>query len=258
MSIAAFAWAYKLYKVKMLKVSLSRIFLLLWEEKMIFISLVVISLYTTTNVVILGLFKDNEQVGYYTAAQKLIDVAGAVISFPLAQTLFPFIGGAFNEDFNKGIETTKKIFPIIILLAAAFSIFLFFIGPIVLLWFYGQHFAQSISIIKILAFVPLIVSINNFFCIQVMLNLKMDKEFFFVTVGGAIVGLILNLCMVRYTGSVGTAWNWLVVETVITLCAYIILRFKNIDLIDFNHFKPNNILIHLQSVVSNFNDKVNK
>ena len=115
-ALASFIWAIKKYKLKFIKTGLKEILRLLKNEAVVFLSLILISLYTITNIIILGLFQDSEKVGFYTGGQKLITIVYSVISIPLSHALFPYIGKAFSENHQKAILIVQKIIPLIILL----------------------------------------------------------------------------------------------------------------------------------------------
>ncbi|RZK26540.1 MAG: flippase [Flavobacterium sp.] len=234
--VFSFFWAYKKYNLEFIPINVDRIKKLLWDGKTIFFSIIVVNLYTVTNVVVLGLLRSNTEVGYYAAGQKLIDVIGSVINIPLSQALFPFIGLAFSKSEDNGILAVQKALPIVLILTFCVTLFMFFSGPTIIIWFYGKTFFYSVKVFRILAFVPVVVSLSNIFGIQIMINLNMDKLFFRVAGTGAIIGLLLNFVMINYLGYIGTAWNYLIIELYITISLYIILRMKNINPVDLNQF----------------------
>lgn len=247
-TIFALVWMVKKYKIKFRITPMNEVLNIIWSERMIFFSLVVISLYTTTNTVVLGILQNPQQVGFYTAAQRLMDVASNVVNQPLAQSMYPFIGAAFGISHNHGIQTVQKTLPLIILFTGILAVGMYTLGPVVLVLFYGDSFAPSIPVFKILSFVPMIIALSNVFGIQILLNLKMDKIFFQITTGGAIIGMILNFFMIRKWGYIGTALNWIVVETYITLAMLVVLRFKGINPIDLKQFTYTAIKNHIQPI----------
>ncbi|AFD09082.1 oligosaccharide flippase family protein [Solitalea canadensis] len=111
-SIFSFYWAFKWYGIKLTAFNFSAVKKTLFDGRMIFLSLVTINLYSTTNIIILGLFESVVHVGYYTAALKLIGVIRAIFFQPVNQSLFPFIGDAFGRNKNDGIEMIKKLMPV--------------------------------------------------------------------------------------------------------------------------------------------------
>jgi len=235
-AIWSFLWAYKKYKIKLAKLSFIRCFHLLWEEKIIFFSLVFVNLYTSTNTVILGLYQKPEQVGYYTAAQRLIIIAQSVLAMPLAQAFYPFVGKAFGESREKGLVVVQKLVPLIVIFLGLASVLMFCLGPIVIRLFYGHKFEEAIPAFEILAIVPLLYSLNNVLGIQIMLNLKMDRSFFIITASAGVLSVVLNMLMIRQWGYIGTTVNWLVTELFLFFTMYFLLRRQGLDAINLRYF----------------------
>jgi PST family polysaccharide transporter len=194
----------------------------------------------------LGLLASATEVGYYSAAMRLTNMAVAVTNIPLAQALFPFIGKAFGESRTKGIETVQRISPIILLVTSATTVFIFLLGPIALRILYGSAFNPSAEVFRILAFIPFMVGLHNLFGIQIMLNLKMDKFYFLILFLGAIFGLLLNYMMIHVMGFVGTAWNYLIMEIYISFSSYLVLRKSDINPFDRKQFSLTAIKEHLR------------
>ncbi|MCF0062714.1 flippase [Dyadobacter chenwenxiniae] len=257
-AVSSYIWAVRKYNLRFHKVGLGEIFNLLWEEKVVFFSLMVISLYTTSNIIILGLFQSETQVGYYSAAQKLMEVARSVITLPLAMALYPYIGKAFGEGKDVGLRTVHRILPVIVLFTAISGVAMLLTGPMVLKMFYGNKFEPSIPVFQLLTFIPLIIALSNVFGIQIMMNLKMDKQFFRITASCAIISVILNVFMVQKIGYIGTAINWLVTEIVITISMYIVLRRNGINPIDARQFAPSAIYSQLQPVILKLSKRYEK
>ena len=235
--ICSFVWAIRKYKIRILKVPFADILSLLWTEKMVFFSMIVVILYTTTNTIILGVVQSKTQVAYYTAGWKLITIIQTFVSIPLRLSLFPFIGESFGRSSDDGVAKVKQILPFITIFTAISGIVIWFFAPWIIGLFYGKEFGEAASVLRILCFVPLILSLGDLFGIQTMINLKMDKQFFNITLVGAVVGLGSNWFFASQLGAIGTAWAWLVTELFITLIMWSFLYTKKIQLIDFNYFK---------------------
>lgn len=248
----SFFWALKKYNLKLIKISFGDILNLLKTERTVFFSFVVISLYTNTNIVILGLMQTETQVGYYSAGQKLMDIARSVISMPLAMALFPFIGKAFGQGYKEGLNTVHKVLPMIVYFTGILGFGMYIIGPWLLRFFYGNKFELAIPVLQILSFIPMLISISNVFGIQIMLNLKMDKLVFMITASGAIISVLLNLVLVKNFGYIGTAVDWVITELFIAVTMYFALRKNNINPVDISKFKIPEFVRQFKSIVSNF------
>ncbi|MBS1504865.1 MAG: oligosaccharide flippase family protein, partial [Bacteroidetes bacterium] len=101
-SVVSLIYAIKKFKISLTKTKLPAVFKLLRDDRMIFFSMLATNLYTDTNIVILGLYESKEHVGYFTAAWKLLFVFLVVISYPIAQALFPYIASSFAKNLEKG------------------------------------------------------------------------------------------------------------------------------------------------------------
>jgi len=73
----------------------------------VFISTVAVSLYTTSNSFILGLFTNNITVGYYSAAEKLIMAANGLLN-PISQTIYPYISNMVVNSREAAVDFIKK------------------------------------------------------------------------------------------------------------------------------------------------------
>lgn len=222
-------------------VKLKQAIKLLNEEKMVFFSTVVISLYTTTNVIILGWFASKAEVGYYTVSQMLLGMAVSVISAPISLAIYPHIGKSFAISREHGIETVKQILPIIFYITFGVSLMLLLFAPVVINLLYGEKFDNAIAVLQILSFQPLIIGMSNVFGIQVMLNMGLDKLFFRSTFFASFLGVILSIYMSKYFSYIGTAWNSVIVECFVTFLMYTVLKRNNIHILELKYFKPKEI-----------------
>ncbi len=87
----------------------------------VFLSRIYVSLYTTTNVILLGLFTNNTAVGYYSIAEKIVVAIGGLFE-PANQTIYPYLAKKYKENFTQFTLMLKKIS--IIFLGISFSLVL--------------------------------------------------------------------------------------------------------------------------------------
>jgi O-antigen/teichoic acid export membrane protein len=210
-------WAIFKYNLTINIPSLKSIIKILNKDKTIFFSSIVISLYTTTNIVILGSFASVTEVGYFTAAQKFILLSQSIIVVPLTNALFPFVGGEFAKGNSHGVNVVKRIAPTIVVIMFFLSLLMVSVGSWFIGVFYGSNFETSKVIFRVMAFIPFIISISNLYGIQLMLNLKLDSVFFRITSIGAIMSLLINGLLVKHFGGLGAASAWLITELFITV-----------------------------------------
>jgi PST family polysaccharide transporter len=256
--VYSFAYAIRRYSITLRGSKLQPVLQLLWKEKVIFFSMVVINLYTTTNVVLLGVLQSEVQVGFYSAGYRLIVIIQSLISIPLSQAMFPFIGSAFAQSRERGLDVVKQMLPVVTFLTFSAAFILWLFGPLVIMVVYGHKFEPSIMVFRILAFVPVVIGWSNMFGIQTMINLKMDKVFFRITAGGAVISILLNFLFVTRFGFVGTAMSWVLTEILIVLCMYFVLAKHGINIIEKKYFSPSHFKRFLKPILLTVKQKMNR
>ncbi|CUT00859.1 oligosaccharide flippase family protein [Candidatus Chrysopegis kryptomonas] len=155
---------------------------------------------------------------------------------PLAQSLYPHIGKILRNDINRGIDYIRKFGVIVSLITLPISIFIFLTAPFLVKVFLGEQYLPSINVVKILSFFPFIIGLSNLYGIQTTLNMKMDREFFRVIVGGSIINLILNTILDNKFAEIGASISWLITEIYITTAFIILLELKGIKIFDFKFY----------------------
>jgi O-antigen/teichoic acid export membrane protein len=224
------------YNVRVVKLPLANIFTTLKQGKELFFSLVTISLYSNSTIIILGFFLDSTNVGYYSAAFRLIITAITILSIPLNQALFPFISSSFSINYNKGINELQRILPVCLVFSFLYSAVFFLFAPFIIHLFYGDKFNESIIIFRTLSMVPFLVSVNSFLGIHALLNLKKDKLFFNITLISSVAGILATTVLGYYFGIRGGAFSWLIAEIFNCLLFYIALKRLEINLYNPYYF----------------------
>lgn len=246
-AVASFAWSVRRYKLKLSWVPVRSTIELILKEKTYFFSLVVISLYTTTNVVILGFIADSKDVGIYSAGQRISAIILTVLILPFRQTFFPHVTRELKKNREQGLAVAQKLLPIIIWPTFVIGMALLIFGKHIIVLFYGPKFEQAGTVLQILAFLPMVVSLSNIWGIIVMMNLKLDKLYLRVTVFSALTSIALNLLLTPHFSYIGSAVSLLVSQIVGAALIFYYLKKQNVNLIEPMYFKPvklNRMLAH--------------
>lgn len=223
---------------------------LLKSDRYIFFSSIIWSLYTSTNTVILGFFVDSAHVGFYTVAVSLITIIQSVINTPLTTSLYPFLANSFSLSIDAGIEQLRKIAPIVFYFTLLSGFFILLFAPLIINIVYGEKFHNSIICLMLLSFMPLVSCMVNLFGIQVMYNLKMDKDFVKITFVGAILSVFLNLFFCYYFGYIGPCIVLFITESFILIKAYIKLKKMELDIIKLEYFRWSCLKKNILSFIS--------
>lgn len=228
--------------------ALSSTLKVLWKDRLIFFSSIIFSLYTTTNIIILGFFDSKTNIGYYTTAITFITIVQSIINIPLASSLFPFIGRSFSENREAGIDKLRKIVPIVFYLTLCVALGIFVLAPFIVNLIFGSKFEGSVIVIRILSLLPFISGMSGIMGVQTMLNLKLDHDFLRITTIGAFISIILNFILDYKFGYIGTAVSYLFTEVFIMVSFFLTLKASGIHIFDQENFKVNNIFNFVKNI----------
>ena len=206
---------YHRYKVRFSMPKKDDIVFQLKEGWDIFVSNMVTSLYTTSNVFILGFFASNTIVGYFSSAEKIVKAASSVIS-PLTQTIYPYLSQALLESKERAMSILNRVFILVTVIMGAISLFLGF-GAEWLITTFVPKYENTIPLVRILAALPLILGWANVLGILTMINFDFKKELSRIYIVAGALSIILMVCLIPTFKEYGTAINSLVTEAFATL-----------------------------------------
>lgn len=215
---------FKLVSIKNIKYQLK-------EGWYIFISTVAISLYTVSNPFILGLFTNNIIVGYYSAAEKLIRAAQGLLT-PISQSIYPYISKLVNESKTKGIQFIRKTTYIIGSVTFLLSLGVFIFAKVIVEIILGNQYMESITVLRILAFLPFLIGLSNIFGIQIMLPFDYKKAFSNILIAASIINIILSFLLIPLYKQIGTSFSVLISEIFVTLTMFVYLQIKGIRILE--------------------------
>ena len=196
----------------------------------IFTSTIAINLYTASNIVFLGMFTNNVVVGYFSGAKKIIDNVTQLIS-PITQAVYPYVSKKASASKTDALRFLHKIVVLLgggnLLLSLVIIIFADFIVKLLL----GNGYEQSVLLLRIMAFIPFVVSLSNVFGIQTMLVFGMQKAFSRILVMAAVLNTCLVLPMIYFYEDVGVSITITITECFVTLMMWCVLKQNGIDLL---------------------------
>jgi len=191
----------------------------------LFLSTISINLYTTSNVFILGLFAPANVVGYFAAADKIrIAVQGILSS--MSQSVFPYVNKLLSESYERFINFNKKLFKIALGVGTIISFILFLFAEPFVNIILGPDYKESILVLRIIAWLPLVIFLSNILGIQTMLPLNKHKSFAIILFFAAIINLTLSFILVPKCFEIGTSISVLTTEIFVTL-AFFVFNKKN-------------------------------
>ncbi|QQE78733.1 flippase [Alicyclobacillus sp. SO9] len=224
----SFGVAFAKHNLRLAKIGLRDIVGQLKDGWLVFVSTISISLYTTSNPVILGMFANTAIVGYYTAAEKLINAGQGLLNAVL-QAIYPHVAQLFHSSLEKGLLFIRRVITIIAPSTFAVSLGIIALAKPVIVLILGAEYGPSVGVLRILALLPFLISLSNIFGIQTMLNNGMKRPFTVIISIGAACNLVMSFSLVPFFHQIGTAISVTFSEFVITLTMFLVLQIRGIN-----------------------------
>lgn len=199
-------------------------------------------IYTNSNILILGFFSTNLVVGYYSIAEKVMTALKQIL-IVFSQAIYPKVCRLSLKEHLSVVSFIRKvIFPFTGCMFMICSI-LFFLTDQIVYFFTGDFIPEPIFFLKMLIFVPFIISLN-IPPYQTLLAYNLKRSYSSILMLGAIINICLNLLLVSSIQALGTVITVIATETFITLGLYIILEVKYPKYSLFSKFavRPNSSL----------------
>lgn len=175
------------------------------------------SMYTTLNVILLGFYWDDIQVGYYTTALKLYTIvlgfysAFTSVMMPRMTSLLGYGDtDSFNGLINKSIELLFTI-------AVPMVFILMMLTPEIIVFLAGPEYYPAVIMSRIVVPMLLVVGIAQILSFQILLPKGFDKYTLYASIIGAIIGISANLIFTAKYAAVGTCITVVVTEVCVTL-----------------------------------------
>jgi len=208
--------AYRTLKISFVLPSWTGIRQILVEGWTLFLSRGAVGLYTAGNAFILGLLTNNTVVGYYSAAEKLVK-AVQLLLHPISQAAYPRFSKMATESKVGALKWGRRMLLLMSGLGLVLSIGLFTGAPIIVQIMLGPDYGPSVSVVRILAFLPLVIGASNVLGVQIMLPFGRDKVFTSILVGAGLINIILAFLLTPFWQQNGMATAVLITEVFVTM-----------------------------------------
>lgn len=160
LSIFGLYSARKLVFIGLSKLSLSYMYELLVKGWPLFLSSASISLYTNTNVIILGMVSGLEAVGYFSAAQTIAKGVSGLF-YPAIQAVYPRLSQIASSSIDRVPQLLAKLLVYFGVSGFAIATALWVSSSYVIPIFYGVHFSGAIVALEWLSPMVFFIAISN-------------------------------------------------------------------------------------------------
>lgn len=196
-----------------------------------------ISIYIYFDTIILQHITHNAlAVGYYSFVLKMVKIFLLVI-LAIGTVLSPRLSYLVSEGYTTETSSyINRLLQFIIIAAVPAGAGMMLLAPEIIVSIAGEKFLPAVPLLRILAWLPLIIGLSNVFCFQTLVPFKQEKRFLSTVITGCFVSIGLNLLLIPYLQQTGAAIASISTEIVITVMSgYLASKFIK--------FQPGNKMI---------------
>lgn len=148
------------------------------------------SLYGVGNAFLLGLFATQAEVGYFASAEKIGKAAFGLLN-PIREALYPRLSSMVQASRQSAARLAR--IGIVVMVAGGFllGLFLYAAAPLLIGMLMGQAFAPAVNVLRILAVLPLLLSVTYSVGLQWLLPLGRDSAVNHIILAAGCLNLVL-------------------------------------------------------------------
>ncbi len=182
-------------------------------------------IYFKIDVIMLSLIRgDNSEIGWYSAAMRLIELIGVVPAL-IVSALFPILSGLYKDSIASLKKAYKTSFKYLLVIALPVAVGTLLLSERFIYIIYGKEFVKAIPALQILVFALIFIFVN-----YILMNIlvAVDRQKINAIVAGTcvLVNITLNLCLIPHYGYLGAGFATVVTEIVLfAMCLYFVSKY---------------------------------
>ncbi len=189
----------------------------------VFISVAAISLYSVANAAIIGIFVSYKDLAVFHVGERIVRGLQSLYS-PISSALFPYVSLIAKKSVNELNKINRNVAILFGSIFIMLGIFILIMSEWIVVNFFGPEFIASISIVKIMAFLPFFVVISNTLGFQTLLPLGKEIIFSRIHLSAAVISVLsISLASMHY-GVNGSAIVIVIIEIYIIFLSYYFVR----------------------------------
>ena len=184
---------------------------------MLFGSTVAIMIYVNSDITILGIIKDENEVGFYSVSSKIYTMVKQVLNAML-DVAIPRIAYERATQPKEVVNShLSEILNNLLLIVFPATVGLLMLSKNIILLISGQSYLPAYSSLQILSFALIFATSACFFINVVMIPFNMENKMFFATIVSAMVNILLNIVLIPYFGQNAAAFTTVLSEIIMTV-----------------------------------------
>jgi PST family polysaccharide transporter len=174
------------------------------------------SLYGVQNAFILGLFATPAEVGYFASAEKISKAVFGLLN-PIREALYPRLSSVAHRSPTDAAKLAR--IGVIVMVAGGVLLAggLFLFAPLLIRLLMGESFAPAVTVLRILAVLPMLLAITNSAGFQWLIPLGRDGAVNRIILQAGALNIILAVILAPSFSHIGMACAILTAEAFVCI-----------------------------------------
>jgi O-antigen/teichoic acid export membrane protein len=217
-------WKYIPKYIKITKISIEKLKNHLKDTIKLFIPLIAVQIYTVLDKTMIGVLSTKSELAYYDMSQRLVKITITLVT-SIGTVMLPKISNLIStNDKDKITYYSKKVFDYITYSSIFIMIMMIITMPIFVPFYFGKDFLKVKDIIMVISPIILFISWSNFFAIQLMIPMKLEKHITLSVSVAAITNFSLNYFLIPKYQSIGAAISTVIAEFLVTFIQILVIK----------------------------------
>ena len=186
-------------------------------------STIAIEMYSKIDILMLGYYCEDSNIGYYSNAVKIINAVLTAVT-AITNVYLPRLSLLYKENNNEFKKLANEGTKILLTLTVPCSIGLILISDAFVCTVFGNDFYDSSRTLKILCPLIFIKGVGDLLNYQVVISAGKEKYFLYTNTTAAIINIILNYFFIQILAQNGAAFASVISEIVVNGGMLIISR----------------------------------
>ena len=217
-------WPFVLKQISFVKVSWKGIVRHIKPNLMLFWPVIAVSIYNIMDKLMLGYISTEEEVAFYTYAERIISIPTTII-LALDNVIMPRMSNLYaTHAENKAIQLMDNVMMFAMFMSAAMAFGIAGVGESFATWFYGAEFARCGYFLILLSPTILFKGCAGALRTQYIIPTQKDNIYLISLVTGAFVNLVLNALLIPSMNGVGAIIGTIAAEFSVCIVQFFMTR----------------------------------
>jgi PST family polysaccharide transporter len=187
-----------------------------------------VTLYTTGNAFILGLFVPPRYVGYYAGAEKISKAFLGLLN-PVSQSFFPRLSHLVHHARDRATRLLRVSLGLMGTGSLLLGLAVFVMAPMLVRVVLGAGYAEAVPVLRVLSLLVPLIALSNVLGIQWLLPLGMDRAFNTIIISAGLLNIGLAVVLAPRFAQMGMAWAVVTAELFVAAGMYVSLWIRRMD-----------------------------